>query len=173
MNHTTALPTGTWTIDPSTTTVTVTVTKLGVFTVPATLTVVSGTIEIDDDHDVTAVHVAVDAGSYASKNAKRNEHVVGPDFLDAANNPTIEFRADRVEPGPNGFTSNGTVTIRGTSSPIDVTISDVAVDGTTGSFTAAAVVDRNAIGVDKMPTFVIGRLLTLTVDARATRSPSE
>lgn len=169
MNNTTVLPTGTWTIDPSTTTVTVAVKKLGVFTVPATLAVVSGTIEIDNDHDVTTVHVTVDAGSYASKNAKRNEHVIGPDFLDADEHPTIEFRADRVEPGPNGHTSTGTVTIRGATSPIDVTVADIAIDGARGSFTGTAVVDRKAIGVDKTPTVVIGRLVQLTIDARATK----
>ena len=43
---TTQLPTGTWTLDPTATTITVSAKKLGLFTIPATLTVVSGTIEI-------------------------------------------------------------------------------------------------------------------------------
>jgi len=34
------------------------------------------------------------------------------------------------------------------------------------TFTATAVIDRKAIGVDKMPTFVIGQNLELTLNAK-------
>lgn len=164
---TTQLPTGTWQLDPSATTVTVSVKKLGFINVPATLAVTSSSIEIDDDHQVANVDIVVDAASYASKNAKRNEHVLGPDFLDVENHPTIAFSTGRVAPGSAGYTSNGTVTVKGQSSPIDVTISDVEVSGTNGSFAATATVDRNALGVDKMPGLIVGRNLQLTVDAKA------
>ncbi len=170
MHDATPLPSGTWTLDPSATTVTVSATKLGVFTIPATLTVVSGTIEIDDDHRVTGVDIAVDAASYASKNPKRNEHVRGADFLDADNHPTIAFETGRVNAGPAGYASDGTVTVKGRTSPIEVSISDVSFDGSNGSFTAAASVDRNAIGVDKMPGLIIGARLQLAVTATATRA---
>lgn len=170
MNPTTQLPTGTWQLDASSTTVTVSVKKLGLFTVPATLDVVSGSIDIDDDHNVTNVEIVVDTSSYASKNAKRNEHVVGSDFLDAAEHPTIEFRTSRVTSSDAGYTSNGTVTVKGQSSPIDVAISDVQINGATGSFTASAAIDRKAIGVDKMPGLIIGRNLQLSVDANATQN---
>ena len=94
----TQLPSGTWQLDTSATTVTVSVKKLGFFAVPATLDVSSGSIEIDDDHQVTNVDIVVDASSYASKNAKRNEHVLGPDFLDTKNHPTdrVPDRASHV-----------------------------------------------------------------------------
>lgn len=169
MNPPTHLPTGNWQLDTSSTAVTVSATKLGVFTIPARLDVVSGSIDIDDDHHVVNVEIVVDASSYTSKNAKRNEHVRSSDFLDAATHPTIAFRTGRVVPGDAGYTSNGTVTIKGQSSPIDVAISDVEVDGATGSFVARAVVDRRAIGVDKMPGLIIGRNLQLHVDATATK----
>lgn len=162
------LPTGTWTLDAATSTITVSVKKLGMITVPATLTVTSGTIEIDDDHRVVSVDISADAGSYASKNAKRNAHVVGSDFLDADTHPSIRFEASNVTPGPSGYSASGTVTVKGKRSPIDVTISDVAVTGTNGSFRATATVDRTAIGVDKLPTFIVGRDLQITVAANAT-----
>jgi len=168
---TTQLPTGTWQLDTSTTTVTLSVKKLGFITVPATLDVMSGSIEIDDDHQVKNVDIVVDASSYASKNAKRNEHVLGPDFLDAANHPTISFRTGQVKSASAGYTSNGTVTVKGQSSPIDVSISDVEVSGTNGSFAATATVDRNALGVDKMPGLIVGRNLQLMVQAQASTPP--
>ena len=170
-NTTTQLPTGTWTLDPTATTITVSAKKLGLFTIPATLTVVSGTIDIDDDHQVTNVDIVADASSYTSRNPKRNEHVTGADFLDADAHPTIVFRAGNVTSSDNGLTSNGTVTIKGQTAPVNVTVSNVDVGGATGSFVATATVDRNTIGVDKMPALVIGRHLDITVNATAEKNP--
>ena len=168
---TTELPTGTWTLDPSATTITVSAKKLGLFTIPATLTVVSGTIDIDDDHQVTNVDIVADASSYTSKNPKRNEHITGADFLDADAHPTIVFRAGNVTSSDVGLTSRGTVTIKGQTTPINVTVSNVNIDGATGSFGATATVDRNTIGIDKMPALIIGRHLDITVNATAMRNP--
>jgi polyisoprenoid-binding protein YceI len=170
MNDPVTLPTGTWQLDAEATAITVSVKKLGFITVPATLAVTSGTIEIDDRHQVSNVEIVADASSYASKNAKRNEHVHGADFLDVTRHPTIAFRADTVADGTGAYRATGTVTIKGQSSPIDVTITDVAVDGSRASFNATATVDRKATGVDKMPTFIVGRDLELVVSASATRS---
>ena len=91
--------------------------------------------------------------------------------LDAGTHPTIAFRSDQVTPAGNGLTSNGTVTIKGQTSPIDVTVSNVDVNGATGSFVATATIDRNAIGIDKMPALVIGRHLDITVNATAEKRP--
>jgi polyisoprenoid-binding protein YceI len=168
MTPTTSLPTGTWQIDPSSTTVTVSAKMFSLLTVPATFTVVSGTIEVDAENEVTAVDVVVDASSYASKNAKRNEHVVGPDFLDATTHSTISFQASRVTQADANYTTSGTITSKGKPSPMEVAVSDVEIDGGSGSFTASATVDRTTLGVDKMPGLVIGRNVELTVDARVT-----
>jgi polyisoprenoid-binding protein YceI len=166
----TELPAGTWQLDPSTSTVTVTVKKMGLLTVPATLVVTSGTVEIDDSHQVANVEIVADAASYASKNAKRNEHVLGADFLDAENHPTIGFRTSQVASESPGYTSSGTVTVKGQPSPIEITITDVDVSDAVGSFTATASVDRKTIGIDKMPTLVIGRSLQLAISAKARKN---
>ena len=71
----TDLPAGTWRLDPAATSISVTAKKLGLFTVPASLQVAGGTIEIDADHQVASVEVAADASSYTSANAKRNDHI--------------------------------------------------------------------------------------------------
>ncbi len=170
MTTTTTLPTGTWQLDPAATTVTVSATKLGLFTIPATLTVTSGTIEIGDGQQVDNVEIVVDAGSYASKNNKRNEHVVNADFLDADTHPSITFRSDSVVATGDGYLANGTVTVKGRTTPLEVAITGVDAGQSDGTFTATATIDRTAIGVDKMPSFVIGRELDLVVTAKATRS---
>ena len=163
------LPTGTWVLDTSATTVTITARKLLAFAVPATLTVTSGSIEIADGR-VMSVDVTADASSYASKNAKRNEDIVGPGFLDAANHPAIRFRADDVASNATGATASGSVTVKGRTTAIAFTISNVDIDGDTATFHASAVVDRADLGVDKLPSLIIGPKLDLTVSATASRT---
>ncbi len=173
MNHrpspaeTTNLPTGTWKLDPAATTVTVAAKKLLLWTIPATLTVTDGTVEIDETGKVAGVEVVADAGSYTSKNSKRDEHVVGSDFLHATEHPTITFRSGTVAPAIGGHRADGTVTIKGRTSPIAVTIGDLAIDDTTATFAATTTVDRRALGVDKLPALVIGHELQLSVRAAA------
>lgn len=162
-----ALPTGTWQLDPSRTTITVTAKKLGFFTVPATLAVSSGIIEIDADHHVTRVEVVADASSYTSANAKRNDHIRSADFLDADNHPELVFRAGRVTTSTSGYQADGSVTVKAQAVPISVDITDVDFDVDRGSFVATATIDRTTIGVDKLPSLIIGRTLQLTVTARA------
>ncbi len=157
---------GIWKLDPSRTTITVTATKLGFITVPATLALSAGTVEVDSDGQVS-VTVTVDAGSYASPNAKRNEHVRGADFLDADNHSELVFRSDTVSPIVDGYQVDGSVTVKGRTSPLQVEISGVEVADGSGWFQATATVDRNAVGVDKLPSFIVGRELQLTVDAHA------
>ena len=176
---TTQLPAGIWQLDAGATTVNVSAKMLGVFTVPATLAVTSGTIEIDANHEVTGVDITVDAASFSSKNAKRNKHILSSDFLDTDNHATISFRAEHVSSNDATYTSAtytsathtsaGIVTIKGQSWPVDVVIAGVEVTGDTGSFTATTTVDRKAIGVGKLPTFVVGQNLQLEVAAIARR----
>lgn len=167
---TTALPTGTWQLDPSATTITVAARKLGMFTIPAELTVTSGAIEIDSNQQVVTVAIEADAASYKSRNAKRNEHVLSDHLLDAGAHPTISFQTGAVVPTDDGdYSANGTVTIKGQTSPVVVSVTDVQFTGSDGSFTASATIDRKAIGVSKFPAFFIGRNLQLSVLATATR----
>lgn len=163
----TTLPTGTWTLDSSST-VSVTVKKMGFITVVGTLDITSSSIEIDTNNQITSVDVVVDAGSYNSSNAKRDNHVHGNDFLDVENHETISFSTGAVTPASSGYQSTGSLTIKGQTSPIEVLITDVAVNETSGSFNATATVDRKKIGVDKMPSFVIGQNLLLAVSGKAT-----
>ncbi len=162
-----ALPTGTWRLDPSQTTVTVTAKKMGFIKVAATLAVSAGTIEIDADNRVTAVEVMADATSYTSGNAKRDEHVRSDDFLAGDDHPRIVFRADQVSPTAEGYRADGSVTVKGRTSPLAVTIDNVEYNARSASFTATATIDRTAIGVDKLPSLIIGRQLQLAVTATA------
>ena len=159
------LPVGTWRFDPARTTISVTATKLGFFSIPATLALTDGSVEIGSDHQVTTIEVTAAADSYTSKNAKRNEHIRGADFLDAERHPVIQFRADSVTGTADGYRVDGTVTVKGDTSPLRVEVTDVEISSDRGSFRATATVDRAAVGVDKLPSLIIGRQLQLSVAA--------
>ncbi|MEM9651321.1 MAG: YceI family protein [Actinomycetota bacterium] len=169
-DHANALPVGTWRLDPDRTTITVTATKLGFFSVPATLAVSAGTIEIGTDEQVAAVEVIADAGSYTSRNDKRNDHVRSADFLDSDNHPELVFRAETISPVDAGYRAVGSVAVKGQRSPLSIDVTDLEVDAGHGSLTATATVDRNAIGVGKFPSFIIGRRLEISATVHAVRA---
>ena len=109
---------------------------------------------------------------FAVSRRYRIEHVIGKDFLDAESHPDIRFQADTVTSDGHGYQGTGTATVNGQPAPIHMVVNDVLFTDTTGAFSATAataVVDRNAIGVDKMPTLVIGQNLELTVNAKVER----
>lgn len=170
MTNATQLPEGTWELDTNSSTVTVTVKKLGFITVAGDLSINSGTIQIDESGAVTAVSVSLDAASYDSSNAKRDEHVRSNDFLSAEGFPTIGFQSTSVSKSGDGYEASGSLTIKGEQSPIVLAVSEVNFDNQKGSFSAGAKVSRKTIGVDKMPGFVIGQNLLLSVSATAIRA---
>ena len=161
------LPTGTWQLDPEQTSVTVTAKKLGLISVPGTLSLASGRIEVSADHQVTSVEVQIDAASYESANEKRNEHVRSADFLDASAHPTLEFRADAVAPTEGGYVTDGSATVKGRTTPVSLRISDVTVDGATATFEASTTISRKAVGVDKLPAVIISTDIDVSVTGHA------
>ncbi|MGH1492352.1 MAG: YceI family protein [Acidimicrobiales bacterium] len=167
----TALSAGIWTLNPRNTSVTVAVRKLGFINVAANLALTEGTVTIDANGQVVSVAAAVDAASYDSGNPKRDTHVLSEDFLDTDHHPEISFTASRVEASSAGYQAAGELTLKGKTTPITLEVGDLAVDGSSASFVARTTVDRKELGVDKMPSFVIGNALQLTVSAQATLNP--
>ncbi len=165
---TTQLPPGTWYVSPSTTEVTLTATKLGLFTVPAEFAVDAGQIEVGAGNTITSVELSIDAGTYSSANPKRNEHVVGADFLDATAYPKITFRSSDVTAVDDGYRASGEITIKGKASPMTVDVANVRVKGDLATFTATAAVDRNAIGITATPSFIVAPTLQLSASVATT-----
>ena len=157
------LPDGTWTIDPVQSTLTVTVQKMKFITVPATLSISSGHIEVANGA-VTSVQVVADAASYKSSTKFRDKEVVGKKFLDAENHPTITFSASNPSATKH---VGGTVEIKGKNSPIAFAVTDLNISDNLASFNATSTVDRMTAGVDAMPAFVIAPELNIEVSAVA------
>lgn len=167
---TTQLPVGTWYVSPSTTSVTLTATKLGFLTVPAEFAVDAGQIEVGPDNTITSVAFTIEAGSYSSANPKRNEHVVSADFLDAETHQLITFESTDVSASGTGYAASGNVTIKGQTSPMVVDVHNVRVKGDHATFDAHATIDRNAIGISTMPSFIVARELKLSASVATSRT---
>ncbi|HZR27180.1 MAG TPA: YceI family protein [Terriglobales bacterium] len=89
--------------------------------VPGRFTDFDGTVAYDEQ-DVTksSVKVVIQAGSINTDNAKRDEDLRGPNFLDTAKYPTITFESKQVKKTPNGMVAVGTLTIKDVSREIEL-----------------------------------------------------
>lgn len=165
---TTSIPTGRWQIAPDRSQVSLTVKKLGVLTVRPTMNISGGGVEVDEAGQVSLADVRLAAATFSTGNDKRDTHVRSADFLDVDNHPEIAFNATDVGDGTGDRSVAGTLTIKGVEHPVAVDVSGIRVDGQTASFTVRSTVDRNALGVDSTPNFVVAPNIaieaTLTAD---------
>jgi polyisoprenoid-binding protein YceI len=82
---------------------------------------VSGRFGLGDE--AGAVDVVAKSGSIDTGNAKRDQHLRGADFLNAAQFPEIRFKSTRVEKvsaGSDAFRVTGDLTLHGVTRPVTV-----------------------------------------------------
>ena len=102
--------TSTWVIDADHSSIQFKVKHLMVSNVKGEFKKFSGALTIDDaDITRSKVDVTIDATSIDTGNAKRDEHLRSPDFLDVAKNPTLKFVSTKV-----AKTGDGTLKVTGT-----------------------------------------------------------
>lgn len=104
----------TWNIDSAHSGVHFSVKHLVVATVRGQFDKVSGSAVIDPaDPAGSSVHAVIDAASINTREPQRDAHLRSPDFLDAEQFPTIEFRSTKVARTDQGFAVTGDLTIHG------------------------------------------------------------
>jgi polyisoprenoid-binding protein YceI len=113
-----------WEFDPEHSGVHFRVRHLMVSSVRGDFGKVSGKI-VYDEADVTksAAEITIDAASISTRQAKRDEHLRSPDFLDVAKYPAITFRSKRVETTGNGILRmTGDLTLHGVTKEVVLTV---------------------------------------------------
>ncbi len=117
----TALPTGTWNVDPAHSRVGFSVKHLGISTVRGEFRNYDSALVIGEDGSVTASGtVAVD--SVDTNQPDRDGHLRSPDFFDAESHPEISFRSTSVVArDEETFEITGDLTLRGVTQPITLT----------------------------------------------------
>ena len=74
----------------------------------------SGKLELDgDDLTRSRIEVAIDAASIFTEEAKRDDHLRSPDFLDAAKYPQITFVSKQIAKRGDRYDVTGDLTIHG------------------------------------------------------------
>jgi polyisoprenoid-binding protein YceI len=111
----TLIPAGSWSIDPSHSSVEFEVRHLGLATVKGRAPVVSGTIEGGDQPSIVGT---VDVASLTTFDDTRDEHLRSPDFFDAARHPTLSFESNDVRQEDGDLVTTGDLTIKGVSKPV-------------------------------------------------------
>jgi len=81
---------------------------------------VTGTVNLDDkDITKSTVDVTIDVSSINTREAKRDEHLKGPDFFDAAKFPIITFKSRKVESAGQGkLKVTGDLTLHGVTKSV-------------------------------------------------------
>jgi polyisoprenoid-binding protein YceI len=119
MSTTTAVPTGTWNVDPAHSTVAFSVKHMGIATVRGHFAAFEGSLVIGDDLAATTITGSVEVPSVSTNQADRDGHLQSADFFDAENHPAITFVSTAIEPlDATTFKVTGDLTIRGTTQPI-------------------------------------------------------
>ena len=171
----------TWQIDPAHSNVSFSVRHMMVSNVRGEFTKVSGTVEGDEKTPAQAVITAtIDATSINTREAKRDDHLKSPDFLDVAKYPTIIFKSKKIEPSGSGqFKVTGDLTLHGVTKEVVLDVSDVTapikdpMGKTRAGAQASTKIDRKDFGINWSKVIdggglMVGDEVAISVDVEAT-----
>ena len=115
----TAIPTGTWTVDASHSSVEFRVKHLGISTVSGAFREFEGQLEIGEDITQSKITGKIKAASVDTGEPKRDEHLRSPDFFDADAYPEITFESTRIDVvDEDEFHVTGNITLHGVTGEI-------------------------------------------------------
>jgi polyisoprenoid-binding protein YceI len=141
-----AVPTGTWTLDPTHSTVGFTVTYMGVAPFKGAFRAFQATL------DAEGLRGVAQAASIDVDNEQLAEHLASPDFFEAATYPELSFEAGAPTRDDDTVTFEGVLEVKGNKAPITLTgtIADPVNDPWGNSklgVSLAGTVDKNAVGL--------------------------
>jgi polyisoprenoid-binding protein YceI len=112
-----------WDIDPSHSEVGFSVRHMMVSNTRGRFGKFTGTLALDDkDITKSTVNVEIDTTTIATGDAKRDEHLKSPEFLDTAKFPKITFKSTKVEKSGDKLNVTGDLTIRDVTKSVLLTV---------------------------------------------------
>ncbi|HVV18815.1 MAG TPA: YceI family protein [Pseudonocardiaceae bacterium] len=153
--------TGTWTIDPVHSDVSIVARHFMVSKVRGHFKEYSGTIVTAENPLESTVEATINAGSIDTNNEQRDGHIRSADFLDVENFPEITFKSTGVTQHGDDFKLVGDLTLHGVTKPVtlDLEVSGVGPDaygGTRFGFSAKTSVLRSEFGMSFHPVMETG-----------------
>jgi polyisoprenoid-binding protein YceI len=144
---------GTYTIDPTHTSIEFIGRHLMITKVRGRLPDVSGAITIDDEPERSHVEVELGVATLDTGDDRRDASLRSPDFFDAENYPTITFLSTNVEASTSGtWAVTGDLTVRGVTRPVTLEVDFDGANALPGgeeriAFSGATDVDREDWGL--------------------------
>ncbi|WP_349271019.1 polyisoprenoid-binding protein [Mycolicibacterium parafortuitum] len=173
---TTALPTGTWALDPIHSSVNFWVRHLMVSKVRGTFDEFSGAITVAED-GTPSVRAEIAVGSVNTRNEQRDAHLKNADFFDVENHPTATFVSTAVRRDDDNYILDGDFTLKGVTKPISLALEFNGVNpgmghGEVAGFDASVVLNRKDFGIDfdaplETGGTVVGDKVTITLEIEA------
>jgi len=118
-SRSTAVPTGTWSVDPAHSKVGFAVKHMGIATVRGEFTEFEGTLEIGEALSTAKAYGTVKVQSVDTNEPQRDQHLRSPDFFDAAQYPELSFESTRIEAlDDEQLRITGTLTLHGVSNEV-------------------------------------------------------
>lgn len=113
-----------WEIDASHSSANFAVRHLMVSNVRGTLGKVTGTVELDEGNlAASTVNASIDVNGIDTNDAKRDEHLKAPDFLDAAKYPAVTFKSKSVaKVSDTKFNVVGDLTLHGVTKEVTLEV---------------------------------------------------
>ena len=117
---------------------------------------ITGAFALDSaDPSQVKLEFQVKAASVDTGNAKRDQHLKSPDFLNAVQFPTITFASKSVEKSGNAYLVTGDMTLHGVTKPITVHLTPTGTGrGPTGAeiggIEANVTIRQSDFGITKM-----------------------
>ncbi len=170
-------------IDPTHSSVTFKVKHLAISSVPGRFGELSGTFSFDPAKiDASKAQATLSVSSINTMDAKRDDHLKGPDFFDASKYPSITFKTNKVDKVSDAaFKAYGDLTIHGVTKPVtlDVTYGGSAKDPwgkERAAFEARTVINRKDFGLTWSKTIetgglVVGDDVQITLEIEGVKAP--
>jgi polyisoprenoid-binding protein YceI len=151
-NGVTGLTPGTWTVDPTHSTVGFTVRHLMISKVRGHFTDFDGTVTVAEDPLASTVTAAVRLASVDTGTADRDAHLRSPDFFDVDRHPEMTLRSTAVRPAGDDFVLVGDLTIGGQTNPVEFALAFEGAGsdpwgGTRAGFSATTEINRKDWGL--------------------------
>jgi polyisoprenoid-binding protein YceI len=164
-----ALP-GEWIADPSACTVSFTVPNFGVRSVTGRMPLIGAHVTVGADGWPVSVRAEIDASGVDTGHQRRDRDLRGPRFLVVDRWPTISFEASEILSAGAGWTLDGTLTVKGTRSPLRLAVARLGTPASAASrcidLSATGQLDRRVAGVSGAPAFLVGHQVSLSLTVR-------
>jgi polyisoprenoid-binding protein YceI len=158
---------GSYRLDPARTSVTFTAKKFGIFTIRGAMNLASGEFTVGRRLEESSLRVVLDAASFKTPMARRDEHVKSKTFLHTDEFPHIEFDSTEVVRTNQGWEIRGLLSVRGQKAPVVLTVSSAEQRGGLVLVHATTQVNRRELGVTALPP-AASTLLDVTIEATGT-----